>query len=152
MSATIFAITTHPPNFSNAAWLGGAGLSVCGLFIIQYISVKAFSITNEDIGDMLKDNNCYINAAMLATAVASPIIIAQKYLCKLVGCVLDGLGVFANFLKDRSTCCKTQGTITVMMSHPAGPALKERKFPYHLLSTILNHPKTLLHTITICHM
>jgi hypothetical protein len=76
MSAAILAITPHPPNFSNATWLGGAGLSVCGLFIIQYISIKAFSITDEDIGDMLKDNNRYINTAMLAAAAASPVIIA----------------------------------------------------------------------------
>jgi hypothetical protein len=75
MSAAILAITPHPPNFATAAWLGVAGLSACGLFTVQYFPIKAFTITDEDMGELVRDGNHYINVALLATAVASPVII-----------------------------------------------------------------------------
>jgi hypothetical protein len=76
MCAAILAIAPHPPEFATSVWLGGAGLSVCGLFIVQYISIKAFPIADEGMADLVKDHNGYISTELLASAIASPVIIA----------------------------------------------------------------------------
>ncbi|OBZ70322.1 hypothetical protein A0H81_09604 [Grifola frondosa] len=76
MSAAISAIAPHAPDFAFAVWLGAAGLSVCGVFIVQYLPINAFSITDEDMGILVKDGNHYIDTALLATSVASPVIMA----------------------------------------------------------------------------
>ncbi|KAG1722682.1 uncharacterized protein EDB91DRAFT_201848 [Suillus paluster] len=75
MSAAILAISPSAPPLAFSVWLGAAGLSVCGLFIAQYFPIQAFSISDEDMGNLVKDGH-YINLAMLATAVASPVIFA----------------------------------------------------------------------------
>lgn len=75
MSAAILAISPPAPPLAFSVWLGAAGLSVCGLFIVQYFPIQAFSISDEDMGKLVKDGN-YINSALLAIAVASPVIIA----------------------------------------------------------------------------
>jgi len=75
MSAAILAISPPAPPLASAVWLGAAGLSVCGLFIVQYFPIQAFSISDEDMGELVKDDH-YINATLLATAVASPVIFA----------------------------------------------------------------------------
>jgi len=73
MNAAILAISPSAPPLAFSAWLGAAGLSVCGLFIVQYFPIQAFSISDEDMGELVKDGH-YINLAMLATAIASPVI------------------------------------------------------------------------------
>jgi hypothetical protein len=65
----------NTPDLARSVWLGGAGLSVCGIFIIQYFSIKAFSITDEDMKALVQDGNQYINSALLANAVTSPVVI-----------------------------------------------------------------------------
>jgi hypothetical protein len=75
MNAAILAISPLAPPLASSVWLGAAGLSVCGLFIVQYLSMKAFSISDADMGELVKDGR-HINTAMLATAVASPVIFA----------------------------------------------------------------------------
>ncbi|KAJ8596862.1 hypothetical protein M405DRAFT_804748 [Rhizopogon salebrosus TDB-379] len=75
MNAAILAISPLAPPLASSVWLGAAGLSVCGLFIVQYLSMKAFSISDADMGELVKDGH-HINTAMLATAVASPVIFA----------------------------------------------------------------------------
>jgi len=76
MTAAILAITPHAPPFANSLWLGGAGLSVCGLFIVNYFPFKSFSIRDGEMIKIVKDDNDYcINTALLSAAVASPVII-----------------------------------------------------------------------------
>jgi hypothetical protein len=75
MSAAGLGIKPQPPHFATAAWLGVAGLSACGLFCVQYFPIKAFAITDEDMGELVKGGNQYVNIALLATVVASPVII-----------------------------------------------------------------------------
>jgi hypothetical protein len=74
MTAAIIAITPHAPALATALWLGGAGLSVCGLFIVNYFPFKSFSIRNEEMVLLLKEDNYYVSTALLAAAVASPVI------------------------------------------------------------------------------
>ena len=76
MSAAILTIAHDPPNFATAVWLGGSGLSVCGLYIIQYFPIKAFTISDQEMGELVKEGNSYFDASLLAALVASPLIIA----------------------------------------------------------------------------
>ncbi|KAG2130159.1 uncharacterized protein EDB93DRAFT_1108512 [Suillus bovinus] len=75
MNAAILAISPPAPPLAFSVWLGAAGLSVCGLFIVQYFPIQAFSISDEDMGELVKGGD-YINSALLAIAVASPVIFA----------------------------------------------------------------------------
>ncbi|KAF6763680.1 hypothetical protein DFP72DRAFT_1136337 [Ephemerocybe angulata] len=74
MNTTILAISPQAPNLAFAAWLGGAGLSVCGVFVVQYFSIKAFSITDEDMGSILLEDNDWVALALLASVIASPVV------------------------------------------------------------------------------
>lgn len=74
MSAAILTISPAAPPLAFSVWLGAAGLSACGLFIVQYFPIQAFSISDKDMVNLVKDGN-YISSALLAIAVASPVII-----------------------------------------------------------------------------
>ncbi|KIM75807.1 hypothetical protein PILCRDRAFT_826956 [Piloderma croceum F 1598] len=74
MSAAILSITPHAPALATALWLGGAGLSACGLFIVNYFPFKSFSIRNDVMIKIVREDNHYINTTLLAAAVASPVI------------------------------------------------------------------------------
>ena len=50
-------------------------MSVCGVFIVQYFPIRAFSMTDEDMGFLVETGNEFVNVALLATAVASPVVI-----------------------------------------------------------------------------
>jgi len=77
--ATMFcaglAINNTPP-FAFAIWLGGAGLSICGVLIINYFPVKAFGISNDDMAVAVQEGNDYIDVSVLAAAAATPVILA----------------------------------------------------------------------------
>jgi hypothetical protein len=75
MHAAILAISSPPP-LAFAVWLGGAALSVCGLFVVNYFSFKAFSITDEDMTELLDPNKQYIDIPLLAVALITPIVSA----------------------------------------------------------------------------
>lgn len=74
MSAAILTISPPAPPIAFSVWLGAAGFSACGLFIVQCILIQAFSISDKDMVNLVKDGN-YISSALLAIAVASPVII-----------------------------------------------------------------------------
>lgn len=74
MSAAILAISPPAPPLASSVWLGAAGLSTCGLFIVQFISIQAFSISDEEMVKLVKNRN-FLNSALLAIAVGSPIVI-----------------------------------------------------------------------------
>lgn len=76
MNAAILAISPQAPPLAFSFWLGAAGLSVCGLFIVQYFPIKAFSISDRVMEDLVQADNGYIDGAHLAIAIASPSIIA----------------------------------------------------------------------------
>jgi hypothetical protein len=75
MSAAILAISPPAPPLASSVWLGAAGLSTCGLFIVQFISIQAFSISDEEMVKLVKNRN-FLNSALLAIAVGSPIVIS----------------------------------------------------------------------------
>jgi len=74
MSAAILGITPRAPALARALWLGGAGLSVCGLFIVNYFPFKSFSIQDGEMINIVQDDDYYLSTALLSAAVASPVI------------------------------------------------------------------------------
>ncbi|TEB22880.1 hypothetical protein FA13DRAFT_1740539 [Coprinellus micaceus] len=74
MNTTILAISPQAPSLAFATWLGGAGLSVCGVFVVQYFSIKAFSVTDEDVGLVLNEDGGYASLAVLAGIIAGPVV------------------------------------------------------------------------------
>lgn len=75
MHAAILAISPQPPSLAFSLWLGGGTLSVCGLFTVQYFPIRAFSVTDEDMAFIVENGNEIFNVALIATAVASPVVI-----------------------------------------------------------------------------
>ena len=75
MHAAILSLSRQPPKFAYSVWLGGGAMSVCGVFIVQYFPIRAFSMTDEDMGFLVEKGNEFVNVALLATAVASPVVI-----------------------------------------------------------------------------
>src|ERR1700730_5630826 len=91
MNAAILGVS-EPPPLAFALWLAGAGLSVCGLFIVQYFSIRSFPFTDEEIGLIVNDKS--IHTGVLGTAIASPVVIT------LWVAVLFGVGV-ADYLIEK---------------------------------------------------
>ena len=82
-------LTPPSPDFAHSVWLGGAGLSVCGVFIVQYFPIKAFNITDEDMKTLVQDGNPYIKTSLLAIAIASPVVIALWASLLFIAGVID---------------------------------------------------------------
>ncbi|KAG1886647.1 hypothetical protein F4604DRAFT_1675524 [Suillus subluteus] len=52
MCAVILTISPPAPPLAFSVWLGAAGLSTRGLLIVQYFHIQAFSISDEDMGEL----------------------------------------------------------------------------------------------------
>jgi len=93
MNAAILSIRAPPP-LAFAVWLGGAGLAVCGLFVVQYFSVKAFSITDEDMNQIVDSKTPYIDLPLLAVAMITPVVTACW------AAILFAIGVFDYLIRS----------------------------------------------------
>lgn len=94
MFAAGLSINNIPP-LASSIWLGGAGLSICGVLIINYFPVKAFGISNDDLNQAITDGNDYgVNLDILAAAIATPVILALwssiLFLVGIVVCIVHG--------------------------------------------------------------
>lgn len=94
MHSAILSVAPQAPPFAHAVWLGGAGLSICGVFIVQYLPIKAFSFTDDEIRKVVQQGNRYVSTALLAAGVASPVIIA------LWASILFALGMFDYMIRS----------------------------------------------------
>ena len=50
-------------------------MSVCGVFIVQYFPIRAFSMADEDMRFLVEAGSEFVNIALLATSIASPVVI-----------------------------------------------------------------------------
>ncbi|KAF4612916.1 hypothetical protein D9613_010724 [Agrocybe pediades] len=95
MQAAILAIGDKIPELAFSLWLGGASLSVCGVFVVQYFPIKAFAISDVDMAVLVRaEEHVFIQATLLATAVASPVVIL------LWATILFVLGMFDYIAKS----------------------------------------------------
>ena len=91
MHAAILAIEPNPPPFARGIWLGGAGISVCCLFIVFYFPIKAFPIRDEDISALVQEENHFISVSLLSVAVASPVLMTLWASILFVTGIIDHL-------------------------------------------------------------
>ncbi|CAA7264013.1 unnamed protein product [Cyclocybe aegerita] len=129
MHAAILAISPEPPKLAYSLWLGGGTLSVCGLFTVQYFPIRAFSMTDEDVGFIVENGNDFFNVTLLATAVASPVVIC------LWAAVLFVAGMVDYILESDLGGCKYRifaalpvcfGIVTVVMTLVIGETIDRR--------------------------
>ena len=129
MHAAILAISPRPPSLAFSLWLGGGTLSVCGLFTVQYFPIRAFSATDEDVGFIVKHGNEFFNVALLATAIASPVVIclwaAVLFIAGMVDYIIEGdLGGFGYRVCAAVPVCF--GIVTVIMTLILGETIDRR--------------------------
>ncbi|KAG8889210.1 hypothetical protein FRB98_005403 [Tulasnella sp. 332] len=88
MDAAILALSNSTA-FSSACWLGGAGMSVCGIFIVQYIPVIAITMSDQEIVDLIDFDRFNPMLPVLAIAVTGPNAIACWSSALFVAGVID---------------------------------------------------------------
>ncbi|KAG9089851.1 hypothetical protein FRC06_001360, partial [Ceratobasidium sp. 370] len=69
--AAILALTPEPPGLAAALWLGGSVVAVSGLFVTNYLSVKAFDITDDEL-QALVEGNGFSGAHLVPMAITCP--------------------------------------------------------------------------------
>ncbi|KAF8161527.1 hypothetical protein B0H34DRAFT_841030 [Crassisporium funariophilum] len=148
MHGVILAIGPHAPPIAFSLWIGGAGLSVCGLFTVQYFPIIAFSITDKDMGSLVKNNNDIINITLLASAIASPVVIALwaelLFVTGMVDYIIESdlQGLRYKVFAGIPLCF---GIITVVVTLIFGEMVDRRmKAKYYPQGTPTSHQKTLV--------
>ncbi|KAG9026076.1 hypothetical protein FRB95_009453 [Tulasnella sp. JGI-2019a] len=94
MDAAILALN-NAPAFSSACWLGGAAMSVCGIFIVQYIPVVAITMSDDEIVDLIDFDKPNPMLPVLVVAVTGPNAIACWSSALFVAGVIDY--IFQNY-------------------------------------------------------
>ena len=77
MNAAIIKVTPDAGGVSVSFWLGAAGLSLCGVFMVQYFSIRAFPMANAQLRDLVSNpppggGQKYISRKVLALAISAP--------------------------------------------------------------------------------
>ncbi|CUA67690.1 hypothetical protein RSOLAG22IIIB_13528 [Rhizoctonia solani] len=70
MMAAILALSPEPPGLAAALWLSGSVVAVSGIFVTNYISVKAFDITDDEMRTLVQGE--FFNAHLVPIAIACP--------------------------------------------------------------------------------
>jgi hypothetical protein len=109
--------------------VGGGTLSVCGLFTVQYFPIRAFSTTDEDVGFIVEQGNQFFSVALLATAIASPVVIclwaAVLFIVGMVDYIVESdLGGFRYRIFAAVPVCF--GIVTVIMTLILGETIDRR--------------------------
>jgi len=78
MNAAVIKIAPHTGGAAASLWLGAAGLSLCGVFIVLYFSVRAFPMTNLQLHDLVSHGKpkYIINRKLIAVSICGPPLIA----------------------------------------------------------------------------
>lgn len=78
MNAAIIKVApdTGTNGVSVSLWLGAAGLSLCGVFMVQYFSIRAFPMANRQLRDLVfaspHRKRQYVSRKVLAIAISGP--------------------------------------------------------------------------------
>lgn len=81
MNAAIIKVAPDAGGLSVSLWLGAAGLSLCGVFTVQYFSIRAFPMANAQLRDLVSNpppdgRRKYISRKVLALAISAPTLMA----------------------------------------------------------------------------
>jgi len=76
MNAAIIKISSSSGGAAVSLWLGAAGLSLCGVFMVQYYSIRAFPMANSQLLKLVSDQppgkRRLISRKILAIAISGP--------------------------------------------------------------------------------
>jgi hypothetical protein len=76
MNAAIIKVSSRTGGAAASLWLGAAGLSLCGVFMVQYYSIRAFPLANSQLRDLVSEKprhkRRYISRKILAIAISGP--------------------------------------------------------------------------------
>jgi len=78
MNAAVIKIAPSTGGAAASLWLGAAGLSLCGVFMVLYFSVRALPMTNLQLHDLVSKgaSSKYIPRKLIAVSVCGPPLIA----------------------------------------------------------------------------
>ncbi|CAE6465649.1 unnamed protein product [Rhizoctonia solani] len=71
LMAAILALTPEPPPLAAALWLSGSVVAVVGLFVTNYLSVKALDISNDEM-QVLVQKQKFSGAHLVPIAITCP--------------------------------------------------------------------------------
>jgi hypothetical protein len=69
--AAILALNPEPPALAAALWLSGSVVAVVGLFVTNYLSVKALDISNEEMRVLVREKQ-FSGAHLVPIAITCP--------------------------------------------------------------------------------
>lgn len=76
MNAAIIKISSDVGSISASLWLGAAGLSLCGVFMVQYYSIRAFPMANSQLRQLVShredEGPKFISRRLIAMAISGP--------------------------------------------------------------------------------
>lgn len=76
MNAAIIKTTGSTVGGSETSlWLGAAGLSLCGVVLTQYISIRSYSISNHQLHNLVMMNS-YVPQQIIAMGMSGPPLMA----------------------------------------------------------------------------
>ena len=132
-------------------------MSVCGVFIVQYFPIRVFSMADEDMRFLVDSGHEFVNVALLATAVASPVVIC------LWASVLFVVGMIDYILESELGGLRYRifaalplglGVITVVMTLILGETIDRRmraKVPLLFVPSHLDLSPTEVDELSIIH-
>lgn len=76
MNAAIIKVAPETGGAAVSLWLGAAGLSLCGVFMVQYYSIRAFPMANLQLRELVSETSrwhrAFISRKILAIAISGP--------------------------------------------------------------------------------
>lgn len=76
MNAAIIKVSSDVGSISASLWLGAAGLSLCGVFMVQYYSIRAFPMANSQLRALVspshKRGTTFLSRRLIAMAISGP--------------------------------------------------------------------------------
>jgi hypothetical protein len=77
MNAAVITIASNTGGAAASIWLGAAGLSLCGVFMVLYFSVSALPMTNLQLHNLVSEEDSkYIDRRLIAVSICGPPLIA----------------------------------------------------------------------------
>src|SRR5580692_6458108 len=77
MNAAVITTASNTGGAAASIWLGAAGLSLCGVFMVLYFSVSALPMTNLQLHNLVSEEDSkYIDRRLIAVSICGPPLIA----------------------------------------------------------------------------
>ena len=76
MNAAVIKIAPSTGGAAASLWLGAAGLSLCGVFMVVYFSLRALPMTNFQLHNLVSGKSKYIDTRLISVSICGPPLIA----------------------------------------------------------------------------